>query len=82
MTIELTMLAPSVVLGLIQIPLVAQARSRQNGFWWGAGPRDEPKPPLAGVGGRFERALANYLETFPFFAAAVLITHAPDATIG
>jgi uncharacterized MAPEG superfamily protein len=70
------MLALSVVLGLIQIPLVAQARSRQNGSWRGAGPRDEPKPPFAGVGGRFERTLANYLETFPFFAAAVLITHA------
>jgi uncharacterized MAPEG superfamily protein len=76
MTIELTMLALAVALGLVQVPLVAQARSRQNGFWWGAGPRDEPRPPLAGLGGRLERSLANYLETFPFFAAAVLIAHA------
>jgi uncharacterized MAPEG superfamily protein len=31
---------------------------------------------LAGVSGRLERALANFLETFPLFAAAVLIAHA------
>jgi uncharacterized MAPEG superfamily protein len=32
-------------------------------------------PPLAGVAGRLERALRNYLETFPLFAAAVLIAN-------
>ena len=76
MTIELTMLALAAALGLVQIVLSAQAKNRQNGFQWAAGPRDEPRPPLAGVGGRLERALANFLETFPLFAAAVLIAHA------
>jgi uncharacterized MAPEG superfamily protein len=73
MTIELTMLALSIVLGLVQIVLAAQAKNRQRGFRWAAGPRDDPTPPLTGVGGRLDRALANFLETFPLFAAAVLI---------
>jgi uncharacterized MAPEG superfamily protein len=76
MTIELTMLALATALGLVQIVLSAQAKNRQNGFQWAAGPRDEPRPPLAGAGGRLERALANFLETFPLFAAAVLTAHA------
>lgn len=76
MTIELTMLALAVVLGLVQIVLSAQSKNLQHGYWWAAGPRDEPRPPLAGIGGRLERALWNFLETFPLFAAAVLIAHA------
>lgn len=76
MTTELTMLALAVVLGLVQIVLAAQAKTRQNGFQWAAGPRDEPRPPLTGVAGRLERALSNFLETFPLFVAAVLIAHA------
>jgi uncharacterized MAPEG superfamily protein len=31
---------------------------------------------LTGTAGRLERALANYLETFPLFAAAVFSAHA------
>jgi uncharacterized MAPEG superfamily protein len=76
MTTELTMLALAVVLGLVQIVLAAQAKTRQNGFQWAAGPRDEPRPPLTGVAGRLERALSNFLETFPLFVAAVLVAHA------
>ena len=76
MTTELTMLALAVVLGLVQIVLAAQAKTRQNGFQWTAGPRDEPRPPLTGVAGRLERALSNFLETFPLFVAAVLVAHA------
>jgi len=30
---------------------------------------------LTGVAGRLERALQNFVETFPLFAAAVLIVH-------
>ena len=71
MTIELTMLALSVVLGLVQIVLNAQSKNMQHGYWWAAGPRDEARPPLTGIAGRLERALLNFLETFPLFAAAV-----------
>jgi uncharacterized MAPEG superfamily protein len=76
MTVELTMLALSVVLGLVQIVLSAQSKNLQLGYWWAAGPRDESKPALTGIAGRLERALANFLETFPLFAASVLIAHA------
>jgi len=41
MTVELTMLALSVVLGLVQIVLSAQSKNLQLGYWWAAGPRDE-----------------------------------------
>jgi uncharacterized MAPEG superfamily protein len=76
MTIELTMLALSVALGLVQITLAATACTNQVGLPWAAGPRDEPRAPVTHVAGRLERALGNFLETFPLFAAAVLITHA------
>jgi uncharacterized MAPEG superfamily protein len=32
-------------------------------------------PALTGIAGRLERALQNFLETFPLFAAAVLMAH-------
>ena len=42
----------------------------------GASSRHEPRPPLTPIAGRLERALANFLETFSLFAAAVLVAHA------
>jgi uncharacterized MAPEG superfamily protein len=75
MTIELQMLALSIVLGLVQIFVVASYSSTQRGLEWNTGPRDQPKAPLTGMGGRLDRALQNFLETFPLFAAAVLIAH-------
>jgi len=73
MTIELRMLALSVALGLIQIVTASHAASMQRGYRWAAGPRDEIPPPLTGIAGRLDRAVRNFLETFPFFAAAVLV---------
>jgi len=73
MTIELKMLALSVALGLIQIVTASHAASMQRGYRWAAGPRDEIPPPLTGIAGRLDRAVRNFLETFPFFAAAVLV---------
>ena len=75
MTFELRRLALSVVLGLVQIVLASHAASLQRGYLWTAGPRDEAVPPLTGIAGRLERALRNFVETFPLFAAAVLIAH-------
>jgi uncharacterized MAPEG superfamily protein len=76
MTTELTMLALSIVLGIVQIVLSAQTKNLQTGYRWAVGSRDEPRPPLTAMAGRLERALQNFLETFPLFAAAVLIVHA------
>ena len=75
MTLELKMLALSIVLGLVQIILASHAASLQRGYVWTASSRDEAVPKLTGVAGRLERALQNFVETFPLFAAAVLTAH-------
>jgi len=75
MTTELCMLVWSAVLGLVQIALAAICTVGQRGLGWAASARDEVKPPLGGMGGRLDRARANFLETFPLFAAAVLAAH-------
>src|SRR5918995_662036 len=75
MTFELAMLAASCVLCLIQIIAASHAASRQRGYRWTASARDAEVPPLTGVAGRLERALRNFLETFPVFVAAVLLVH-------
>jgi len=78
MTIELRMLALSVVLGFVHIILASHAKSRVYGYRWSAGPRDEQKPALPTVAGRLDRALKNFGETFPLFIAAVVCAHLAD----
>jgi uncharacterized MAPEG superfamily protein len=70
---ELTMLAVAIVLGMFQLLIAARTGNSQRGLKWNVGPRDAPPPPVSKVAGRLERAFRNFLETFPFFAAAVLI---------
>src|SRR5919107_2663416 len=70
--VELRMLTLSVVLGIAQIIAASHAASLQRGYRWTASPRDEKVEPLRGVAGRLDRALRNFLETFPLFAAVVL----------
>jgi uncharacterized MAPEG superfamily protein len=72
MPIELKMLAWSVALGLVHVLLGAALTTRQRGLGWNVGARDAALPPLTGVAARVDRALRNFLETFPFFAAAAL----------
>jgi uncharacterized MAPEG superfamily protein len=69
------MLTLSVVLGVVQIIAASHAASLQRGYRWTASPRDEQSPPLRGVAGRLDRALRNFVETFPLFAAVVLTAH-------
>jgi uncharacterized MAPEG superfamily protein len=78
LTVELRMLALSVVLGIVQIVAASHAASLQRGYRWTAGPRDEEAGPLRGVAGRLDRALRNFVETFALFAAVVLLAHATD----
>jgi uncharacterized MAPEG superfamily protein len=75
MTTELTLLAWAVVLGLVHAVATGQFTTVQHGLRYGLSPRDEQKP-LTGIGARVQRAFSNYMQTFPFFAAAVLIAHA------
>jgi uncharacterized MAPEG superfamily protein len=73
MTIELRMLALSVLLGFIHIFLSGQATTHQYGLDWNMGARDQEMPPLSPLAGRLRRAQNNFFETFPLFAVAVLI---------
>ena len=73
MNVELHVLVWSVVVGFVHIVAASHSASLQRGYRWTASSRDEPLPPLQGVAGRLQRALNNYLETFPFFAALVLV---------
>lgn len=65
MSFELAMLVASCVLCLIQIVVSSHAASFQRGYRWTASSRDAKVSPLTGVAGRLERALRNFLETFP-----------------
>lgn len=74
MPVEIRLLAYTIVLGLVQVIAAAMAamRQRSNGLVWAAGSRDQPMPPPTGVAARLDRTSKNFLETFPFFAAAVV----------
>jgi uncharacterized MAPEG superfamily protein len=76
MTIEMSMLVWSVVLGLVQIAVSAAGSVAQRGLGWAAGSRDGVAKPLTGVAARLSRASSNFLETFPFFLAAVFAAYA------
>ena len=73
MSVELTMLSLAIVLGLLQLLIAARSGNSQRDLKWNVGARDEPPPPVSKVAGRLERAFRNFMETFPFFAACVLI---------
>jgi uncharacterized MAPEG superfamily protein len=57
----------------VQLVAAVLPSAAARGFVWAAGPRDEPGAPLGRIGGRLERAFRNFLETFVFFVAAVLM---------
>lgn len=71
MALELKLLAAAVVIGLVQLLWAAGAARGQQDLKWAAGPRDTPMP-ISGAAARLHRAFWNFLETFPFFATAVL----------
>jgi uncharacterized MAPEG superfamily protein len=84
---ELQILFCAIALGLIQLVLAVLPSVFTRGLPWAAGPRDEPGAPLGTYGGRLDRAYRNFLETFVFFAAAVLLAHAlgkstPNSVLG
>ena len=72
MSIELQYLIFTIFLVLIQLVMQAAAGFLANGLTGMAGSRDD-EVLTSGIGGRFERAYYNMLETFPVFAALVLI---------
>lgn len=72
MNTELTVLAWGCVLAIVHIFAAVRMKTRQYGTKWNMGARDEELPPLNPVAGRLARAQANYFETFPVMAAAIL----------
>ena len=73
MTTELTILAWTLVLAVVQILWADVARTGQYGLQWNTGARDEDMPPLKPFVARLFRAQDNLFETLPLFAAAILI---------
>jgi uncharacterized MAPEG superfamily protein len=72
---ELQMLLWATLLGLAQLAIYATANTVQRGFAWGVGARDGEPPAVSPVAQRLERAFRNFIETYGFFAVAVLLLH-------
>lgn len=72
-TVEQRLLAFSILLGLVNDLAASHLISAQYGYAWTASTREKEMPPLTGVAARVDAAFTNFLETFPFFAAAVLM---------
>jgi uncharacterized MAPEG superfamily protein len=76
--VEMQVLFCAIALGLVQLLLATMASVSGRGLPWGVGARDEGWPALGKFGARLERAWKNFIETFPLFAAAVLLAHGLD----
>jgi len=79
-TPELKLLVAAAVIGLLHLVWGTAAGSGgDRDMTWLLGPRDDPRP-VTGVAARLTRAYANFLETFPLYAAAVLAVVAAGKT--
>lgn len=78
MSIELQYLIFAVFLVLLQMVLQSVAGFLTIGLKGAVGSRDD-EVLTTGIGGRFERAYYNMLETFPVFAALVLTVHVSES---
>lgn len=77
-SIEIQLLFCALALGIVQLLLAILVSVGGRGVSWGLGARDDAAAPLGKIAGRIERAYENFIETFPFFAVAVLVAHALD----
>jgi len=82
MPIELALLGWSVALLLIHLAIQGATGTADRGARFNAGPRDGDPPRLGPLAGRAERALRNYGETWPAFAALALALAATGRTGG
>jgi uncharacterized MAPEG superfamily protein len=73
MSHELRLLIASIVLGLVHLIASSHLISWQRGYRWTASCREEDVPRLRGLANRVDQATTNFLETFPFFVALVLL---------
>lgn len=68
----MVLLAFSAILLFLHIGLQDFLATKELGFAWNVGPRDESKKPKGALAGRAERALANFKETYPAFVGLIL----------
>jgi len=80
MTTELIVLAWGCVLALVHVFAAVRVKTHQYGTKWNMSARDEELPPPQPIVGRLARAQANFFETFPIAAAAILIVDAAGIT--
>ena len=79
MTPELTYLLYAVILLIAHIFVQATLSDLSKGIGWALGPQDEPREQNV-LASRIQRALRNYLENFPAFAALALIIAVTEAS--
>ena len=75
MSMPMALLSWAAFLGLLHSISTGAVVVAEHGMQYGLSPRDEQRPVSAGKT-RNIRAFANFMQTFPLFAAAVLIAHA------
>ncbi len=80
MPVELKMLGWSILLGVMYVLVATTLGIPQRGMAWLASNREGASTSLTGAAGRCDRASRNFLETFVFFAAAVLAVVAAQRT--
>lgn len=73
-----SLLAATIVLGLVHVLLAGVLVTTSRGLKWNMGNRDGAAAPVSVHAERALRAQANFLETFPFFAAALVCAIAID----
>ena len=78
MSVELSCLAWSVILGLVHILAAGNSRTFDLGTKWNMGSRDGDSGKLSLLTGRLLRAQSNFFETFPLFAASILMAVLTD----
>ncbi len=71
MTPELQYLVYGVILLIVHVLVQATFSDLSKGIGWALGPQDEKRDQSV-VAARIQRALRNYLETFPAFIALAL----------
>lgn len=80
--LEMSVLVAGIVLLFVHIMLQSGLTTRERGLGWNAGARDTPQSAPGLLAGRAGRALENFKETFPAFAAASLAAVVLDRTGG
>ena len=67
-----SLLGLTILLGLVHVLLAGTLVTASRGLKWNIGNRDAAPTPVSVHAGRAQRACVNFLETFPFLAAAVV----------